>query len=511
MWPGMIAKISTPLNLGSPTLAATTASLRNRLPTQMRRYIPLYIGCVVFVLFMFNVSLFRSTEEPVLIRPPFSAKEPAPPPKVRDTFPKKIWQSWKDDPLHFERKHADVARSWTDQERNPDYRYEVLTDGNEMQYVEEHFGLTGFNRPDIVDFFRDVKDSIVKADLLRYLIMYAEGGLWADIDVEALKPMSKFIPPRYDQKDIDMVIGVEIDEPDWWEHHILGPKCRSFCQWTFMCKPQQPVMMRLVENIMTWLGAVAKNQTVPISEVHLDFDQIISGTGPSAFTEAILAEMNILAQKNHEKEVKWDDFHDISESKVVSRVLVLTVEAFAAGQGHSESGTHDSKTALVRHNYHASNWPGKHPRYSHPAFGEVEKCNWKDECVRKWDADVDTWNRLSPEDQAVVVAEKQREANEEKEKAERQKKEEEEERHRREEEEEKKRKLKDYEELKKLFGEEEEKKAIESAKKAAESAMKAAESEQKAAESEQKDGETTTTTTASAEATKDLKKSEKKP
>jgi mannosyltransferase OCH1-like enzyme len=111
MWPGMIAKISTPLNLGSPTLAATTASFRNRLPTQMRRCIPLYVGCVVLVLFIFNLSLFRSSQQHVLIRPPFTNKEPAPPAKVREDFPKKIWQSWKVNPLQFERKHADVARS----------------------------------------------------------------------------------------------------------------------------------------------------------------------------------------------------------------------------------------------------------------------------------------------------------------------------------------------------------------------------------------------------------------
>jgi mannosyltransferase OCH1-like enzyme len=50
----------------------------------------------------------------------------------------------------------------------------------------------------------------VKADLLRYLIMYAEGGVYADIDVEAIRPLNRFIPDRYNVKDIDMVVGVEI-------------------------------------------------------------------------------------------------------------------------------------------------------------------------------------------------------------------------------------------------------------------------------------------------------------
>lgn len=431
----MITKISTPLNLGSPTLAATTAQLRNRLPTQMRRCIPLYVGCVVLIILTLNVNLFRSGQpRNLLVRPPFANKD----------FPRKIWQTWKVNPLNFEQRDADTARSWTD--RNPEYRYEVLTDDNEMPFVEYHFGPDGFNRPDIVNFYRDVKAAIVKADLLRYMIMYAEGGLYADIDVEALKPLHKFIPERYNVRDFDMVIGIEIDEPDWKDHPILGPKSRSFCQWTFICKPQLPVMMRLIEHIMTWLTEVAKEQKVPIADVNLDFDQIISGTGPSAFTEAIMAEMN---EHNPNRKITWDDFHDMGESKIVSRTLVLTIEAFAAGQGHSNSGNHEARAALVRHHYHASNWPSKHPRYSHPAYGEVERCNWNDECVRKWDEDVANFDKLSEEEQKRVIADKERERQEAREAEERKKKKEEEERRQKEEEENKQKEEEEEEERKK--------------------------------------------------------------
>ncbi|KAA8629215.1 hypothetical protein SMACR_03722 [Sordaria macrospora] len=325
-----------------------------------------------------------------------------------------------------------------------------------MQYVEWHFGPDGFNRPDIVNFYRSVKAAIVKADLLRYLVMYAEGGLYADIDVEALKPLSKFVPERYDEGDIDMVIGVEIDEPDWKDHPILGPKSRSFCQWTFMCKPQLPVMMRLIEQIMTWLSGVAKEQGVPLAEVKLDFDQIISGTGPSAFTNAIIAEMNEL-NDNTGRPITWDAFHDLGESKLVSRVLVLTVEAFAAGQGHSNSGNHDARAALVKHHYHASNWPSRHPRYKHPAYGEVEQCNWVDECVKKWDENVAAWSKLSEVEQKSILAEKERK---EKEREEQRKKEEED------------RKKKEEEDRKKKEEEDKRKKEEEEAKAAKEKAAK---------------------------------------
>lgn len=445
----MIAKLGSPL--GTPSLAATTAQFRNRLPTQFRRALPVYIAAVCLLLFLFNRSVFHSSVRPPL-RPVLSGGQV---PKVRAEFPKKIWQTWKVNPLKFEKRDSETALTWIN--KNPDYRYEVLTDDNDLRYVEWHFGPDGFNRPDIVNFYRDVKAAIVKADLLRYLVMYAEGGLYADIDVEAMKPLNKFIPHRYQEKDIDMVIGVEIDEPDWKNHPILGPKSRSFCQWTFMCKPQLPVMMRLIEKIMSWLNGVAKEQGVSLADVDLDFDQIISGTGPSAFTEAIMAEMD-LQKEDPRMKIDWDLFHDLQESRVVSRVLVLTVEAFAAGQGHSDSGNHEARAALVRHHYHASNWPSRHPRFSHPAYGEVEKCNWNDECVRKWDKDVEAFSKLSDAEKNKIIEEKKKERDE----AEAKKKAEEEKAQKDREEDEKRKKAAEEADRKKKEGDEEARKKQES-------------------------------------------------
>ena len=275
-----------------------------------------------------------------------------------------VWQTWKVDPLDFSEKELKTARSWPAQ--NPTYRYEVLTDANDLAWVEANFGPEGLNRLDIVFTYRELTAKIIKADLLRYLVMYVEGGVYADIDVEAIKPVRLFIPERWDERRIDMIVGVEIDQPAYKDHPILGPKSQSFCQWTFMCKPKLRVMMDLVENIMAWLHQISKEQKVPISEIKLDFDQVILGTGPSAFTKAILADMSRRAGR----EVAWNEFHDMAESKVVGDVLVLNVEAFAAGQGHSDSGNHETKHALVRHLYHASGWPTAHPRYkvSFPAL-----------------------------------------------------------------------------------------------------------------------------------------------
>ncbi|ROV90453.1 hypothetical protein VSDG_08433 [Cytospora chrysosperma] len=392
----------------SPSVPGLSSKFRNRVPTQMRRCLPIYLGFLVIFLVIANADLLTVSvprgSSPVFKRGPDTKYRSSPTmPRVplAQGFPKKIWQTWKTDPLHFEERDSSTARSWL--QKNPDFRYEVLTDNNDLGYVEQHFGPGGFDRPDIVEMYRNINATIIKADLLRYMVMYAEGGVYADIDVEALKPVSRFIPDhRYAEEDIDMVIGVEIDQPQFKDHPILGKKSQSFCQWTFMARPGVPVMMRLIENIMGWLDGLARQQGVPISEVVLDFDQVISGTGPSAFTAAIIKEMNDNRPPGT-VEINWDTFHELDESKVVSRVLVLDVEAFAAGQGHSDSGNHNARGALVKHHYHASNWPSRHPRYNHPAYGPVEQCNWEPNCVAKWDADTAAFALLSEEEQKKLV------------------------------------------------------------------------------------------------------------
>jgi mannosyltransferase OCH1-like enzyme len=382
-------------------MQATVSQLGGRLPKQIQRALPpLCLAWVLIALFLSNAHSFDPSPDVAnVFKRDFSYQSALT--TAGPEFPRKIWQSWKIDPLGFEERDSTCARTWTS--KNPGHRYEVLTDNNDLHYVETHFGPAGLNRPDIVHMYRSLTAKIIKADLLRYLVMYVEGGVYADIDVEALKPIDRFIPERHNERDVDMVIGVEIDQPEFKNHAILGKKSQSFCQWTFMCKPGLPVMMKLIDNIIKWLNDVAQTQHVPVSEIVLDFDEVISGTGPSAFTTAILAEMTARSGQP----VDWDYFHNMAESKLVGGILVLTIEAFAAGQGHSDSGNHNARAALVKHRYHASKWPTMHPRYSHPVLGEVELCNWEPECVKIWDYNKALFESLPPEEQAKQIADKQ--------------------------------------------------------------------------------------------------------
>ena len=372
--------------MGVPPESPTRPSRHSKFQLTTRFRI-IVLSCLTFVAFL---SLHRASQS-------FFRQESW---QRVDKFPSKLWQSWKVDPTRFEERDNERAMSWT--VKNPAHRYEVLTDDNSIPYVEYHYGPQRLNRPDIVHAFKSlnsVATRIIQADLLRYLIMYAEGGFYADIDVEAIRPIDRWVPKRLDEKDIGMIIGVETDEPDFIDHPVLGSKAQSFCQWTFACKPGLPVMMRLIEGILAWLQGMALAQNCEISELSINFDQVLSGSGPSAFTQAILAEMS----KSTGKQVTWETFHDLEESKVIGGVLVLPSEAFAAGTGHSDSGNHGGRAALVRHHFHASSWTSHHQRHKHPVYGEVERCNWDPECVKLWDQNTAYFASLPEQEQLKMI------------------------------------------------------------------------------------------------------------
>ncbi|KAI8938454.1 hypothetical protein NX059_004347 [Plenodomus lindquistii] len=383
-----------------PPHSPLTSHFSGKLTSQVRRILPAYLAFIFLFLFFTNAHFFTT---PIRAAHKYRRELKYQQPLQASTtvIPRKVWQTWKVGSVFFDQRDSDSAKTWL--AKNPGHRYEVLTDENSGQYLEWHYGPNGFNRPEIVELYRELNITIIKADLLRYLVMYAEGGVYADIDVECLRPIDRFIPERYQEKNVDMIIGVEIDEPAFIDHPVLGLKCMSFCQWTFAAKPRLPVMMRLIENIQDWLHDLSKEKNVPISQLELDFNEVISGTGPSAFTRAVLEQMTA---QNHGKEVTWEHFHNLAESRLVNGVLVLNVEAFAAGQGHSDSGNHDSRGALVKHHYHASGWPSRHPRHNHPMFGEVEQCNWRPDCVAEWDKNVAEWDTLSKEEQDKRLASK---------------------------------------------------------------------------------------------------------
>ncbi|KAI0813830.1 nucleotide-diphospho-sugar transferase [Xylaria sp. FL0064] len=274
----------------------------------------------------------------------FSSSSPStyPVPLTQQPFPRKIWQSWKDDSEHPTERTVAFPHRW--RVVNPQYRYERITDDNCNAYVEERFHVN------ISQVFTGLTDPILKADLLRYLVMMLEGGVWADIDVLPHQPISSWVPERY-QNAANLVVGVENDKhkrPIW----PGSPYSIQLAQYTILAKPNHPAIVTLVDRVVNNLARLFENKK-PSDRV--TFAEVMSTTGPFAFTEVMMDYFTEVTGVKH----TGDELDRITEPQLIGDVLILPIDSFGwLPQEHQHEAGDPS--ILVEHLFIGS-WRAGHP------------------------------------------------------------------------------------------------------------------------------------------------------
>jgi mannosyltransferase OCH1-like enzyme len=97
-------------------------------------------------------------------------------------IPKIIYQTWKTYDIPDQWKYAQK----TVKEKNKDWKYVLLSDEDNLQIVKKHF-------PDFLPYYVNFKYNIQRADAIRYMVLYLYGGVYLDLDYQALKPFGSII------------------------------------------------------------------------------------------------------------------------------------------------------------------------------------------------------------------------------------------------------------------------------------------------------------------------------
>lgn len=172
------------------------------------------------------------------------------------TFPQKIWQTGPPRE-RLDPGLATLMNTW--ETLNPAHEYTFLDDDAAMQYVTDRFSEY---HPDIVSLYTDLDDVILRADLLRLLCMWADGGVYTDIDTECLVPIDRWIPQEYVEA-TSLVIGIVADIPDKPEENRRS----EIVQWTFLSKPSAKYTVKLVEHVVANLHKYAEEKNISIGEI----------------------------------------------------------------------------------------------------------------------------------------------------------------------------------------------------------------------------------------------------
>lgn len=254
------------------------------------------------------------------------------------TLPDKVWHSAKFDDI------SETQRGWTGSwtRKNPSIRQELLTDRSAEAFVRAHYFET---RPDIVEVYEALPIPILRADLFRYLVVLAEGGIWGDLDTSCEKEVAEWVPVEYRNENIDMIVGLEFD----FEWRGPGTEVASqFCNWVFVGQKNSRNLKVIVDTVINKLEGIAQENAVRIEGITFEMlSDVVDVTGPKIMTIAILESLGQLLGRT----VDDRDYAQIKQPKLVGDVLIMPGVSFAALQNGNPT---DQGDALVTHHYEGS-------------------------------------------------------------------------------------------------------------------------------------------------------------
>ena len=145
--------------------------------------------------------------------------------------------------------------TWDD--HNPDWTHILYDDAELLSFMNENL------EPREVKAWKKLPLPVMKADFFRLAVMYFEGGIYADVDVENVLPIKKWPDNMIDS--CEVIIGMENDA------HV--------CNWGFASRKQHPLFETAYKlSISKFINGVdTRNEHF----VH-------ATTGPGVLTEAVI-------------------------------------------------------------------------------------------------------------------------------------------------------------------------------------------------------------------------------
>lgn len=261
-------------------------------------------------------------------------------------FPAYIWQTWKVTPASgaFEESLRPMEASWS--ELHPSFIHEVITDKTAAHLIRYLYASV----PEVLEAYESLPVPVLKADFFRYLILLARGGIYSDIDTQALKPAQEWIPQNIIPSSIGLIVGIEADadRPDWKEWYSRRVQ---FCQWTIQAKVGHPVLRNTVAQITEETLRMKKAGILRAGKLD---KTIIEFTGPARWTDVIFNYMNdpmYFNIKPGAKNITWESFTKMTVPKKVGDLVVLPITSFSPGIQTMDAKEPDDEMAYVKHDF----------------------------------------------------------------------------------------------------------------------------------------------------------------
>lgn len=258
-------------------------------------------------------------------------------------FPAYIWQTWKLTPADNDFEFREQESSWTEQ--HPGFIHEVVTD----EVAANLLRLLYAPIPEVLEAYNAMPLPVLKADFFRYLILFARGGIYSDIDTYAIRSAIEWIPANIPRETIGLVVGIEADpdRPDWaqWYSRRI-----QFCQWTIQSKPGHPVLRDIITRITKQTLGLKRSGKLK----YFSGSKVVEFTGPAIWTDTIMDYFNddrYFDMTKSKGKIDFRNFTGMETSKRVGDVVVLPITSFSPGVGQMGAKEPDDPMAFVKHDF----------------------------------------------------------------------------------------------------------------------------------------------------------------
>ena len=268
-------------------------------------------------------------------------------------FPAYIWQTWKITPADGEFSFREQEASWS--ELHPGFVHEVITDDVALALLR----LLYAGVPDVVRAYRALPLAVLRADFFRYLILFARGGIYSDIDTYALRSAIEWIPSSVPRDSVGLVVGIEAD-PDredwaqWYSRRI------QFCQWTIQAKAGHPALRETIARITE--ETLRREAAGELKATR--GDNVVEFTGPAQWTDALFDYFNDArffgvggGSEKGDGDIDWKNFTGMANPRKVGDVMVLPITGFSPGVGQMGAKEFDDPQAMVKHDFEGESFP----------------------------------------------------------------------------------------------------------------------------------------------------------
>lgn len=308
---------------------------------------PVVIGCLtVTLLLLFMQYNPHSHNINRLEEPKNTQSRPLGP-----LIPAKIWQIFLPPGGHtsgdfiIDPSNLVDTASWL--AKNPDYHYRLVTSKWADAFVDAHFARS---HPEIARTYHALRNPGLKSDLLRYLILSIEGGVYSDTDTEGLQPVDEWVGLDMKEK-VKLIVGIEFDQRDGGPWADI-PHELQFSQWTIAAAPGHPIFPDMAARAVWSLKHLSMAYNQSLGDIKPSSIEVMNSTGPAAWTDVVfshlqLAEPGLTSLRN---------LSLMTSPRLYGDILVLPIDGFGIGQRHSGSTNDGSnpEAALVRHHFRGS-------------------------------------------------------------------------------------------------------------------------------------------------------------